>query len=114
MPRQFSKYNYKRGGLLGGPLVPAPGKLAFYFRVRARCPDGSFRSFDCAEIDFATVQEAYHALASFYIGAKITALNETEFDLDGLPKLRVTRHVKKHAPDRRLGDASTSLAGARA
>jgi hypothetical protein len=63
-----------------------PGKKTFFFRVRT--PKGY--TFDSAQPNYATLTEAHAAMMRAYPGAKLSVLEEREFDPDGLPKLKTT------------------------
>ena len=68
-------------GLIGKFI---PNAHTFYFRVRT--PKGY--TFDIASVQHENVQDAYSSLAKIYPGARIAAIEETEFDQDGLPVLK--------------------------
>lgn len=82
-------------GLRDGPLTPIAGNPVFYFRVRVKCNDGHVRQFDCATVHHSTIQAAHHSLASVYPGAIISALSETDFDTDGLPRVRLLTNQRE-------------------
>ena len=71
---------------LNGKFYDLPGKKTFYFRVRT--PKGY--TFDTAVVQHATLDEAHTAMMKVYPGAKLTVIEEREFDPDGLPKLKTT------------------------
>jgi len=71
---------------LNGKFHDLPGKKTFFFRVRT--PKGY--TFDIAVYQHETLIEAHTALMNIYPGAKLSALDEREFDRDGLPKLKTT------------------------
>ena len=67
-----------------------PGCKTFFFRVRT--PKGY--TFDTAVYQLATLSEAHTVMTKVYPGAKLTVLEEREFDPDGLPTMKLSQTVK--------------------
>lgn len=72
-----------------GRVDALPGCTKFFFRVRQRNDRGECRTFDTCVYSRPTLAAAFHSLSICYPGAEISALQETDFDTDGLPKLNI-------------------------
>ena len=69
-----------------------PGCKTFFFRVRFINKKGT-HTFDTAIVHYRTLNDAYVAVKRCYPGAEISAIQENEFDADGLPKLTIRGHA---------------------
>lgn len=84
----------KRTGLIDGKISPLPNCALFFFRVKSINANGKTHSFDTCVYQHRTLDGAFQSIRSIYPGAEISALHESDFDMDGLPKVHVRAHAK--------------------